>query len=110
MKLFRLTIGHADTFAAAESKEDMMKRKSEVDPSFAWLPVEISEVVLESYEITVTAKLEDLPAGTIITYRDDQKHLITMSRDELKFFLTEHGVTYVPQWGDKKLLELALTV
>lgn len=54
MKLFKLEIGNIVAYAAGESDEDMYKRRADVDPTFAFLPVDISEVVLDGYEITVT--------------------------------------------------------
>ncbi|AHV96149.1 MULTISPECIES: hypothetical protein [Paenibacillus] len=54
MKLFKLEIGNTITYAAAESQEDMEQRKADVDAQFAFLPVQIEELTLEGYEITVT--------------------------------------------------------
>lgn len=55
MKLFKLEVGNTLEYAAAESLEDMIERKEEVDPSFAFLPVQIEELTLEGYEIVVTS-------------------------------------------------------
>jgi hypothetical protein len=54
LKLFKLEIGNHLVYAAAESLEDMTERKEEVDPTFAFLPVQIEEMTIEGYEITVT--------------------------------------------------------
>lgn len=54
MKLFKLEIGNTTAYAAAETLEDMHERKAEVDAQFAFLPVQIDELVLEGYEIVVT--------------------------------------------------------
>lgn len=54
MKLFKLEIGNTTAYAAADSLEDMEKRKAEVDETFAFLPVQIEELTLEGFEISVT--------------------------------------------------------
>lgn len=54
MKLYKLEIGNTTAYAAAESLEDMQDRKADVDAQFAFLPVQIEELVLEGYEIVVT--------------------------------------------------------
>ena len=94
-----------DKLAVAESKEDMYSRRTEVDAAFHHLPVDINEVVLEGYEIIVKPTTEQA-----LSYREDQAHIMKMSRDELKVFLNENKVNYVPQWGEAKLRELALRV
>lgn len=60
MKLYRLTMGITEYFAAAENEEDMYERREEVDPTFSYLPVQIEELKIDGYEITVTP-LEDKP-------------------------------------------------
>jgi hypothetical protein len=54
MNLYKLEMGNNLVYAAAESLEDMIKRKEEVDATFAFLPVQIEELTLEGYEIVVT--------------------------------------------------------
>lgn len=54
MKLFKLEIGNVQAFAVAETIEEMEERKAEVDHTFAFLPVDISEVSVPGYTITAT--------------------------------------------------------
>lgn len=54
MKLFKLEIGNTIAYAAAESLEEMHERKSEVDATFAFLPVQIDELIVPGYTIDVT--------------------------------------------------------
>ncbi|MNZ84422.1 hypothetical protein D3C78_1031780 [compost metagenome] len=61
MKLFKLEIGNTLEYAAAESLEDMDERKADIDPQFAFLPVEITELIIPGYEITVTSLDDDKP-------------------------------------------------
>lgn len=61
MKLFKLEIGNTVEYAAADSLEDMNERKADIDPQFAFLPVQITEVVIPGCEITVTELEEDKP-------------------------------------------------
>lgn len=59
MKLFKLEIGNTVAYAAAETIEEMHERKAEVDHTFAFLPVDISEVIIPGYEINVSAVVPD---------------------------------------------------
>lgn len=61
MKLFKLEIGNTVEYAAADSLEDMNERKADIDPQFAFLPVQITEVVIPGCEIVVTEIEEDKP-------------------------------------------------
>lgn len=62
MKLFKLEIGNTIAYAAAESLEEMDQRKAEVDEQFAFIPVQIEELVIPGYVIEVTPiDVEDKP-------------------------------------------------
>ncbi|MDG0791924.1 hypothetical protein OMP38_14485 [Cohnella ginsengisoli] len=54
MKLFKLEIGNTIAYAAAESLEEMNERKAEVDNTFAFLPVDVSELTIPGYDIILT--------------------------------------------------------
>jgi hypothetical protein len=93
MKLFRVSIGHTELFAAGIDTEDIYNRRESLDHTFAYLPIVIEEVKVEGYEITVTAN-----------------NGIPNDREGLKAWLTAHNIDFTPQWGEAKLRELALSV
>jgi hypothetical protein len=95
MKLYKISIGHIETYAVGEDAADVFQRKAEYDPSFDYLPIAIEEITVEGYDITVSSV-----GGSVDT----------MNRDQLKQYLTERAIEFVPQWGDTKLRELALSV
>lgn len=96
MKLYRVSIGHTEVFAAGIDSEDVYERRESLDHTFAYLPIVIEEVKIEGYEITVQRIAGD--------------SLDTMNRDQLKQYLTEKHIEFTPQWGEQKLRELALSV
>ncbi|MED2748972.1 hypothetical protein P4278_23675 [Bacillus thuringiensis] len=55
-KVFRLTLGSIDRFAVAEDYEEMYEKRAEIDPTFAYTPVEIKELYVEGYEIKAEKK------------------------------------------------------
>ena len=67
-KVFRLTLGSIDRFAVAESIEDMHDRRAEIEPTFAYTPVEIQELHIPGYVIEAHAipKEEPKPVETIV--------------------------------------------
>lgn len=102
MKLYRVSIGHTEVFAAGIDAEDIYNRRESLDHTFAYLPIVIEEVKLEGYEITV--KPLQLKQGI-----SEPSHVVhTLDRDGLKSWLSEHDVDFVPQWGEQKLRELAI--
>lgn len=56
-KVFRLTLGSIDRFAVAEDHEEMYEKRAEVDPTFAYTPVEIKKLCVDGYEITAEKKM-----------------------------------------------------
>lgn len=109
MKLFRYTSGHDDKFAPAVDEKDAYERRAEVDPTFHFLPVQIEELTVEGYEITLTPLPDNgAEAGKVVEYREDQSHIVAMNRDQLKKFLSDKEIEFTPQWGENKLRELAL--
>ncbi|MGQ0452052.1 hypothetical protein ACT4UM_01565, partial [Bacillus sp. SS-TM] len=50
-KVFRLTLGSIDKFAVAEDREEMYEKRAEIDPTFAYTPVEIQPLHVDGYEI-----------------------------------------------------------
>jgi hypothetical protein len=93
MKLYKISIGAVEVYAAGESAEDIYSRRTDFDHTFDYLPVEINEVTLQGYEISVKPVTNDgIPSG----------------RDELKAWLNERNIPYTAQWGEAKLREVAL--
>ncbi|MEI4618476.1 hypothetical protein [Bacillus cereus] len=54
-KVFRLTLGSIDRFAVAETMEDMHEKRAEIEPTFAYTPVEIQELQISGYVIEAHA-------------------------------------------------------
>ncbi|MCQ6307067.1 MULTISPECIES: hypothetical protein [Bacillus cereus group] len=50
-RVFHLTLGSIEKFAVADDYEDMYQKRAEVDPAFAYTPVEIKEMQIPGYEI-----------------------------------------------------------
>jgi hypothetical protein len=94
MKLYRVSIGHTEVFAAGIDETDIYNRRESLDHTFAYLPIVIEEVKIEGYEITVQRIAGD--------------SIDTMNRDQLKLYLTERKIEFTPQWGEQKLRELAI--
>ena len=55
MKLFKLTMGSIEKFAVAKNEKEMFEKRAEVEAAFEYTPVQIDEVTLPGYEITVKA-------------------------------------------------------
>lgn len=91
MKLYKYTFGDWERYGAANDDTDAFERRMDIDPQFHYVPVEIEQVTLQGYEITVTPS-SNLPSD----------------REGLKVWLTERGIEFTPQWGEAKLRELAL--
>jgi hypothetical protein len=101
MKLYRVSIGHTELFAAGIDSDDIYNRRESLDHTFAYLPIVIEEVKLEGYEITVTPSKAK---------QDSVVPIELMHRDHLKQWLTNRNIPFTPQWGEEKLRELALSV
>jgi len=65
MRLYQYKLGVETQLAAAQDDEDAYERRAEVNPVFAFTPVEISEVSVDGYEITLkpTAEQTELDLG-----------------------------------------------
>ncbi|MGG1344149.1 hypothetical protein ABE244_27035 [Bacillus toyonensis] len=50
-KVFRLTLGSIDRFAVAEDYDEMYEKRAEIEPTFAYTPVEIQELQIPGYEL-----------------------------------------------------------
>lgn len=90
MKLFKFTLGVYEAYGVFEDAQDAYNSRNKVDEQYDYLPVEITEVTVEGYEII----LKPL-------------NVIPEDRDELKAWLTERGIEFTPQLGTEKLKELA---
>ncbi|MGQ7074006.1 hypothetical protein ACUN90_20290 [Escherichia sp. SP-MK2] len=101
-KVFRLTLGSIDRFAVAESIEDMQERRAEIEPTFAYTPVEIQELHIPGYVIEAHAipKEEPKPVETIVR---DENWMEKATKAELK----EQGVEVKSKATSPELQELA---
>jgi hypothetical protein len=61
MKLFRLMMGSIEKFGVAKDAEEMFEKRAEIEPAFEYTPVQIEEVQLDGYEISVKAKRDEPP-------------------------------------------------
>lgn len=96
MKLFLFEFAHDRKYGAFASEEEAYEQRATVDSMYEWTPVEITEVTVEGYELTLT------PVHT------EDKPVLDMSRDELKKHLKANNIQFTAQWGEDKLRELAL--
>jgi hypothetical protein len=53
-KLYRYTLGNIDRFGVANDTDEAHEKRAEVDHTFEFLPVQIEEVQIDGYTITVT--------------------------------------------------------
>jgi len=102
MKLYRVSIGHTEVFAAGIDAEDVYNRRESLDHTFVYLPIVIEEVKVEGYTITVNKEIE--------RPTHDKMQLVNLNRDQLKTWLATRDIPFIPQWGEEKLRELALSV
>jgi hypothetical protein len=62
-KIFVLSLpGPENKFLVADNQEEAFKRRGEVDPAYEYLPVNVSELEIEGFDIYVnpkTVKLEE---------------------------------------------------
>lgn len=61
MKLFRYQLGNTDIITVAENEQEAYNKRAEIDPSFAFTPVKITEVTVPGYIITVTSEAPEKP-------------------------------------------------
>lgn len=58
MKLFEITLGSNRHFIVAKNEEEAFERRAEVDHSYDYLPVQVSELKIEGYNIHAKKKEE----------------------------------------------------
>jgi len=63
MRLYQYKLGVETQLGAAQDDQDAYERRAEVNPVFAFTPVEISEVIVEGYEITLKPEQTELDLG-----------------------------------------------
>lgn len=99
-KVFRLTLGSIDKFAVAEDREEMYEKRAEIDPTFAYTPVEIQPLHVYGYEIEAHEIKKEEP-----------KQLDSFIEGATKAELTEHleekGIEVKNKATLKELKELA---
>lgn len=98
MKLFKFILGDEERVGVFVDKQAAHDGRKSIDPAYAYLPVEIEELTVPGYTITIE------PAQAASTPPD----FTAMGRSELRLWLDKHAVEYVPQWGDQRLLEAAV--
>lgn len=54
MKLFLYEFAHDRKYGAFNDKDEAYEKRGEVDPNYHWMPVEITEVVVEGFDIAIT--------------------------------------------------------
>ncbi|MGQ3740855.1 hypothetical protein, partial [Bacillus sp. Fil] len=50
-RVFHLRLGSMEIFAVADDYEEMYEKRAEIDPTFAYTPVEIKELQISGYEV-----------------------------------------------------------
>lgn len=90
MKLFRFTLGADEMMAVFEDGIQAWDKRAEVNPVFAYTPVDIKEVTVPGYRIE--AYVEEIKPPTL---------------DEIREALKEKGVRFPPNTGEARLRELA---
>lgn len=58
MKIYEYSLGAERHLAVAQNDDDAYERRAEVNEVFAFTPVQISEVQLPGYDITLKKKKE----------------------------------------------------
>ncbi|MCQ6344111.1 hypothetical protein NPM06_32200 [Bacillus cereus] len=105
-KVFRLTLGSIDRFAVAESIEDMHDRRVEIEPTFAYTPVEIQELHLPGYVIEAhTIPKEELKS--VETIVKEENWIANATKADLKEHLEQKGVEVKSKATLPELQELA---
>jgi hypothetical protein len=114
MKLFKYQMGSDEKLGVAKDSKDAYERRTEVDHTFAFLPVNISEVTLEGYQITLTPVEKKEPKKEVKKTNDQtdpkptKDDLAKWDKPKLKEYLDANNIDYVPQWGEKKLRKAIL--
>lgn len=53
MKLYKYICGIDEKYGAANDEKDAYDRRTDVDPTFHFLPVQIEEVTIDGFEVIV---------------------------------------------------------
>ncbi|MED3327514.1 hypothetical protein P4409_10330 [Bacillus thuringiensis] len=101
-KVFRLTLGSIDRFAVADNYEEMYEKRAEVDPAFAYTPVEIQELHIPSYVIGAHAILKE--KTKLVQY---ENWIENATKAELKEHLEKQGMEVKSKTTLSELQELA---
>jgi len=100
LKLFKFTCGLDEKIGVFKDEKEAYERRTEVDPTFHFLPVQIDEITVPGYEIAITPIKQ-----TVEPMADDE--FTAMDRKALLDFLKTNSVEYKPHWGEQKLLDAA---
>lgn len=100
MKLFKFTVGEDERLYPFSDLQEAHDRRTEVDPSYHYLPVRIEEVTVPGYKLHVYPVLPE-------TSLPDPAEVLAENMDEesCRAYLDKHGVKYHPQLGLKRLRE-----
>ncbi|OUB10959.1 hypothetical protein BK708_17870 [Bacillus thuringiensis serovar yunnanensis] len=105
-KVFRLTLASIDRFAVAENHNEMYERRAEIEPTFAYTPVEIQEFQIPGYviEAHTIPKEEPKPVEKVVK---DENWIKNATKAELKEHLEEQDVEVKSKATLSELQELA---
>ncbi|KFN03720.1 hypothetical protein D0U04_07830 [Bacillus clarus] len=111
-KVFRLTLGSIDKFAVAEDYEEMYEKRAEVDPTFAYTPVEIQLLHVDGYEIEAhKVPIEEPKQQGLLEVQEapeqSESWIEGATKAELTAHLEEKGVEVKSKATLKELKELA---
>lgn len=106
MKLFKYQMGSDEKLGAAKDEQDAYDRRAEVDHTFNFLPVQITEVKIDGYEVTL--KPVSFGKSVVEGIIPKQRELNDLDTEGLKAWLDERSIKYHWNSGEDKLRELAL--
>lgn len=95
MKLFKFICGSDEKIGPFKDETEAYDRRTEIDPTFHFLPVRIEEVTLPGYVISIT------PIAAPSQFDG-------MDADQLRAWLDVKGIKYQTQLGDRKLRDLCV--
>ncbi len=104
MKLYKFTCGVDEKVGVFADETEAYERRTEVDPTFHFLPVTIEEIEIPGYKVypSVELRQEDM---VFQPTRLSDGEIDAMDRKQLTEWLKANNVDYVPQWGDARLRE-----
>lgn len=65
MKIFTFKMSDTKHTAVYKDAEEAYEKRAEIDQTFAYLPVEITEFTVGGYDITLTPQAAETPSATL---------------------------------------------